>query len=64
MKTFKIAVEWSSYGVISVEAENLEEAIKYAHDNIDELPIPEEWEYLEDSYQINDDKDLLEYLNK
>lgn len=64
MKTFRIPVEWTSYGVVEVEAETVEEAIAYAHKNIDELPLPYDGEYMEDSYAINDDEEFIKYLNK
>lgn len=46
-KSFNVVVEYAMYGTISVEAENLEEAMKFAENNIDELPLPDEPEYVD-----------------
>ena len=64
-KSFNIAVEYAMYGTISVEAENLEEAIKFAEDNIDKLPLPYEPEYIDGSYKIDKESTILldEYSN-
>ena len=53
MKTFKICVVYQNWGWVEVEAEDLESAIEYAKDNIDELPLPDEPEYIDDSYEID-----------
>ena len=64
-KSFNVVVEYTMYGTISVEAENLEEAIKFAEDNIDELPLPYEPEYVDGSYKIDKESTILldEYFN-
>ena len=58
-KSFNIAVEYAVYGTISVEAENLEEAIKFAEDNIDELPLPDEPKCIYGSYKIDKELTIL-----
>ena len=64
-KSFNVVVKCVIYGTISVEAENLEEAIKFAEDNIDELPLPYELEYIDGSYKIDKESTILfnEYSN-
>ena len=65
-KSFNVVVEYAMYGTISVEAENLEEAMKFAEDNIDELPFPDESEYIDGSYKIVDKESTIlldEYSN-
>ena len=64
-KSFNVVVKCVIYGTISVEAENLEEAIKFAEDNIDELPLPYEPEYIDGSYKIDKESTILhdEYFN-
>ena len=47
------------YGTINVEAENLEEAIKFAEDNINELPFPDESEYIDGLYKIDKESTIL-----
>ena len=58
-KSFNVVVEYAMYGTISVEAENLEEAMKFAEDNIDELPFPDESEYIDGSYKIDKELTIL-----
>ena len=58
-KSFNVVVKCVIYGTISVEAENLEEAIKFAEDNIDELPLPYEPEYIDGSYKIDKESTIL-----
>ena len=64
-KSFNVVVKCVIYGTINVEAENLEEAIKFAEDNIDELPLPYEPEYIDGSYKIDKESTILhdEYFN-
>lgn len=52
-KTFKIPVVYQSWGLVEVEAKSLKEAVKYAEDNLAELPLPDEPAYVEDSYEID-----------
>lgn len=52
-KVFKVAVTYSCYGTVPIEAESVEEAIKYAEDNIDELPLPDNAGYVDGSYEIS-----------
>ena len=64
-KSFNVVVKCVIYRTISVEAKNLEEAIKFAEDNIDELPFPDEPEYVDGSYKIDKESTILhdEYFN-
>ena len=54
MKNFKISVEYKMYGTVDVEAESLEKAIEYAKENIDDLPLPDDADYIGGTYEIND----------
>ena len=58
-KSFNVVVKCVIYGTISVEAENLEEAIKFAEDNIDELPFPNESKCIDGSYKIDKELTIL-----
>ena len=58
-KSFNVVGKCVIYGTKSVEAENLEEAIKFAEDNIDELPLPYEPEYIDGSYKIDKESTIL-----
>ena len=59
MKIFKIPVTYKSWGLIEVEAETLADAYKYAEENINDLPLPQEPEYIDDSYEIEKGDMLL-----
>ena len=56
---YKVGVSWTEVGVIEIEAANVEEAIKKAEENIDDLILPE-GEYLDESFRI--DKDTTRVL--
>ena len=61
----KIPVEYKVWGTVEVEADSLEEALKYAKANKDELELPYYTEYIEDSYVIAaDDVEELKLYNK
>lgn len=62
METFKIPVTYSVYGHIEIEANTLEDAWKYAKNNIDELPLADEPEYVYDSYEV-EDLEIAESIN-
>lgn len=59
-KIFKIAVEWSTCGEISIEANSLGEALKIADEDGANMDAQNE-EYIDGSFQVN--KEFSEYLN-
>ena len=61
MKTWRIPVVWEMKGVVSVEAKTLKEAIVTAKDECSNIPIPENGEYLDGSWEV-DCADEEEYL--
>ena len=61
-KLFKIPVEWAEYGTLEIEAHTVEEAIKIAEED-DSIPLPD-GNYIESSWQVNQDKALIEAMNK
>lgn len=46
MKKFSIPVTWQVWDKVEVEVETIEEAIKYVKNNIDEIPLGTEPEYM------------------
>lgn len=54
MKKFSIPVTWEVWDKIEIEAETIEEAIKYVKENIDTIPLGTEPEYIDGSYKIDD----------
>ena len=53
---YKIPCVWQSFGIVEIEADNLDEAIEKANN----APLPEA-EYIEDSFEV--DIEALEYYN-
>ena len=51
MKTYKIAVEWSVYSTVEVEAESLEDAILKVEDS--DFPLPTDSDYIDNSFIVN-----------
>ena len=64
MKTFKFGVSWEMYGYVEVEAETLEEAIAIAKATEDEMDLPTDGDYVDDSFEVDYDEAVLEWLNK
>lgn len=64
MKTYKIGCQWTCYGYVEVEADNLEDAIKVAKENEDYFELPTDWDYADGSFELDLDEDILEWLNK
>ena len=56
MNTYKIPCTWTMYGTYEIDASNIEEAAEKAR----HLPLPENAEYIEDSFNV--DTDLVHEL--
>jgi hypothetical protein len=59
---YKIPVTWEVYDTIEVQGNSLEEALQWADAHKDEIPIGDEPNYLDDSYQI--DREFAKDLNE
>lgn len=59
-----IPVSWEVYSTIKVKADNLEEAVKKAENNIENLKLGEN-EYIDGSYQLDTENliDAQEYAD-
>ena len=62
-KEYKTPVTWSVYDCLSVQANSLEEALKYCKENIDDIPLGDEPEYIDGSYEIEKDMEVLRLHN-
>ena len=60
-KTYKIGVVWQMYGTVEVEANNLEEAIHILHST--DVPLPENGEYIEGSFEIDSEGSALNEID-
>ena len=52
---YKVPVVWASMGYIIVDAESGDEAMKYAKEHLDEFPLPRNGEYLDDSFEVDEE---------
>lgn len=52
MKTYTIPVSWTTIGVVEVEAENLNKAIKIAQNDDGVIPLPDNGQYLDGSWKV------------
>lgn len=61
-KKFLLPVSYTVSGYIRIEADNPEQAIQLAADNIDKLPTVPSPEYVSDSYSIETDPDTVQLM--
>mgnify|MGYP004538743297 CR=1 FL=1 len=60
MKAWKIPVEWAMAGIIEVKAETLAKAIQIAKDEEELIPLPDDGEYIDDSWKLNcEDEEVI-----
>jgi len=57
---YKIAVSWVETGIVKIEGNSVEAALKIAEKTIDDMRLPD-GEYLDESFQI--DKETTRLLN-
>lgn len=68
-RKYYIPVSWEVWDKVEIEAESLEDAVKYVKENIDDIPLGTEPEYIDGSYKIEDGEngeasieDTIEYI--
>ena len=61
MTKFKIPIEWECYGEVEIEAKSLDEAIDEVNLNSDEIALPEDFDVVEGSIEVN--FEVVEELN-
>jgi hypothetical protein len=66
IKRFKIPVSYEVSGEIIVEAKTAKEALEYAEENLEILELPSIYDvdYIDGSFQINADLELVKVMNK
>lgn len=52
---YKVPVIWSAMGYVRVEAEDADSAKAYVKEHLDEFPLPRDSEYLDDSFEVDDE---------
>lgn len=65
MRTFLVPVTWEVYGTVEVQANNAIEALERAYDiEIKEgFPLPVESHYIDGSFEIINEPELVEMIN-
>ena len=63
MKTWKIPVTWEVYGVVRIEAETLDDAIKLFDETENDLPLPTENDYVDGSFARDRDEETISLIN-
>lgn len=56
----KLPVTWKVYGMVEIEADNIEDAIRKFDENIDYISLPRDAEYVDGSFDLSDRE--VEYL--
>lgn len=65
MAKFKIPVTWEVCGVVEVESETLEDAVRYFEENSDNIPLPSDSEYVDGSFGLScNDIDFIKTFNQ
>lgn len=59
-KKYMIPVTFEMCGMIAIEADSAEEAIELAQEHIDELPLPSHKEYVDGSYSVETEPDIVQ----
>ena len=62
MKKFKIPVTWEVCGTVEIEADNLTEAIQKFDEQIDDISLPLDWDYIDGSF-TRESEELASLIN-
>ena len=53
MKTYRVPVVYQMFGYVEMEADSIDDAVKKVHNNIDSIPLPNDADYVEGSFEID-----------
>lgn len=59
LRRFMVPVTWEMCGTVYAHGETLEEAVEAVRNDPDRYPLPNDGEYIDSSFQVTDDPDLL-----
>jgi hypothetical protein len=62
-KIFKIPVSWECFGIVDIEADNLEEAIKIFDETEDTIDLPLDYDYIDGSFNRDQDEEIIRDYN-
>lgn len=51
----KVAVTWEMCGFVEINAPTMEEAMAYFNENSDDIPLPNDGEYVDGSFELSSD---------
>lgn len=57
---YLVPVVYSMYGRVEIEADSPERALEIAENSINDLPLPNDADYLEDSFEIDSDGIIID----
>lgn len=60
LKEIVVPVSWTMTGYIKVKATSIEAAQSYLEEHLDECPIPSNSNYLEDTYEVEHNSNIIE----
>ena len=59
----KVAVTWEMCGFVEINAPTMEEAMAYFNENSDDIPLPDDGEYVDGSFELSsDDPEVLKSM--
>ena len=61
--TYLIPVSWEVYSTIRIKANNLQDALEKAEAHIDDIPLGTDTEYIDGSYKLDLDNNLITAQN-
>lgn len=64
VKSWKVPVSWQCCAVITVEASSLAEAIEIAKDEAGVIPLPDDWEYVDGSWELSHGEGDEDYVRQ
>jgi len=56
MRIYKIPVSWEVYGIVEIEADSLDDAIRDFDNRIDEISLPLNNDYIDGSFHREDEE--------
>ena len=59
MPKFKIPMTWEVCSILTISADSLDSAIKYAREESDNIPLPDDGEYVDGSFDVSGDDDFV-----
>lgn len=62
MKTWNIPITYSVSGMVKIEAETLEDAMRIAKDEDEQIPLPDDADYIDGSWELSFDMDEIDIV--